>query len=50
MYTLYSNLSEEEQQKKLKSFDSKYHDLVKSDQLCILCGMALHNCLCSHED
>ena len=50
MYTLYKDLSPEQQTKELKEFDKKYHIDIKDNKLCILCGMALHNCLCSHDN
>jgi hypothetical protein len=50
MYTLYSQLTPEQQLKELKEFDPKHHQDVIEGHLCVLCGMALHNCLCTHED
>lgn len=50
MYTLYEDLTPEEQEKELKEFKEKYHDDVKKGKICVLCGAALHVCLCSHDD
>lgn len=50
MYTLYSQLTSEQQKQELKEFNKKHHQDVINGKLCILCGMVLHNCLCSHED
>ena len=50
MYTLYSQLSVEEQQSELKYFHKNDHNNVINGELCVLCGMVLHNCLCSHTD
>lgn len=50
MYTLYEDLTLEEQEQELKEFDEKHHQDVKDGILCVLCGMALHVCLCSHDN
>ena len=50
MYTLYSQLSVEQQQSELKYFDVKHHNNVINGKLCVLCGMVLNNCLCNHID
>ena len=50
MYTLYKHLTKEQQQEELKHYDEKYHYDIKIGRLCVYCGMALHNCLCSHDD
>lgn len=50
MYTLYSDLSPEKQEKELKEFDPKDHKAVIDGQICVYCGMALHICLCTHEN
>ena len=50
MYTLYEDLTEQQQVEELKEFEGCDHQAVIDGDICVLCGMVLYNCLCSHDE